>query len=62
MKIECNLIKYNTPDSKGDIILPDAITFNNLTQLKIKGEILDHQIREDGIRIIKDFKFKSVSV
>lgn len=55
-------IKYNTPDSNNDILLPGCITAKSLNKLKISGIIQDHQTTKDGVIVIKKFDLKSGSV
>jgi len=53
------LIKFNEIDSDGNMYLPNSINLDNLSQLKIKGQIMDYEIDE---KVIKVFRIDSASL
>lgn len=53
------VVRFNEPDINGNIIKKEAINFQ---QMKIRGEIIDYEIDENGVRVIKKFNFGSVSI
>ena len=55
-------IPFNKPDINGTAIARGAISEKNLQELKIMGEILDYEIDNDGIRIIKRFKLTGMKL
>jgi len=55
-------IRFNEMDSNGDIIKREAVNPEIFEQLKISGNIIDYEIDENGVKIIKKFDLKSVSI
>ena len=56
------LIRFHEMDAGGNTYLPDSVSLDCLNNLKISGEIIDYEIDDKGIRVIKDFKIISASI
>ena len=56
------VVKFNEPDLNGNIIKKEAINLENFQQMKIRGEIIDYEIDENGVKVIKKFNLTSVSL
>ena len=60
MEIEFQLFKFNEPDSNGNVIKKDAIKVDDLQRMKMCGEIIDYEIDDNGVRVIKEFDLKPI--
>lgn len=60
-KLSGYAIKFNEADANGIIISEDAINIEDFKQMKIAGTILDYEIDDNGVKIIKKFDLRSVS-
>jgi hypothetical protein len=58
----CYVVRFNEPDLKGNVILKEAVNFDNFQQMKIMGEIVDYEIDDNGVKVIKKFNLTSVSL
>ena len=56
------VVRFNEPDLKGNVILKEAVNFDNFQQMKIRGEIVDFEIDDNGVKVIKKFNLTSVSI
>ena len=56
------VVRFNEPDLNGNIIKKEAINLDNFQQMKIRGEIIDYEIDDNGVKIIKKFNLTSVSL
>ena len=56
------VVRFNEPDLNGNIILKEAVNFDNFQQMKIRGEIVDYEIDDNGVKVIKKFNLTSVSL
>ena len=54
-------IRFNEADTNGIIINKDAININDFEQMKLSGTIVDYEIDDNGVKIIKKFDLRSVS-
>ena len=61
INLMCNLIKFNQPNANGNIISKNAVNIKDLEKMKMSGAIMDHEINDNGIKIIKKFDLRSVS-
>ncbi len=55
-------VRFNEPDLNGNVMLKEAINLDNFQQMKIRGEIVDYEIDDNGVRVIKKFNLTSVSI
>ena len=55
------VIRFNEADTNG-IINKDAINIKNFEQMKVAGTIVDYEIDDNGVKIIKKFDLKTVSL
>ena len=55
------LIRFNEVNANGIIINKDAINIEDLDHMKIAGKIVDYEIDDNGVKIIKNFDLRSVS-
>jgi hypothetical protein len=55
-------IRFNEADTNGIIINKDAININDFEQMKVSGTIVDYEIDDNGVKIIKKFDLRSVSL
>jgi len=60
--VSSSLIKFNEVDAQGNMYLPDSINIESLNNLKIRGQIKDFEIDENGVKVIKDFRLESGSL
>lgn len=56
------VVRFNEPDLNGNIIKKEAINLDNFQQMKICGEIIDYEIDDNGVKIIKKMNLTSVSI
>jgi dihydrofolate reductase len=49
-------VRFNEPNLNGIIIKKEAINLDNFQQMKIRGDIIDYTIDENGVKVIKKFK------
>ena len=56
------VIRFNEADANGIIINKDAINIKDFEQMKVSGTIIDYEIDDNGVKIIKKFDLKSVSL
>lgn len=54
-------IRFNEADANGIIINKNAINIKDFEQMKVSGSIVDYEIDNNGVKIIKKFDLKSVS-
>lgn len=54
------LVKFNEPDLNGTIIKKEAIQLDSLQEMKIRGDIIDYEIDENGLKVIKKINLTSV--
>ena len=54
--------RFNEADTNGIIINKDAINIKDFEQMKVAGTIVDYEIDDNGVKIIKKFDLKSVSL
>jgi hypothetical protein len=54
------LVKFNEPDLNGTIIKKEAIQLDSFQQIKIRGDIIDYKIDENGLKVIKKINLTSV--
>ena len=57
-----NIILFNTPDIHGYIHKKEDLNEDLLKNMKMCGEILDYEIDDKGIKIIKKFNLTSVDI
>jgi len=57
-----HLIKFNEVDADGNMYLPNSINIESLNRLKVRGQIKDFEVDENGVKVIKDFRLESVGV
>lgn len=55
-------IRFNEADTNGIIINKDAINIKDFEQMKVAGTIVDYEIDDNGVKIIKKFDLRSVSL
>ena len=55
-------IRFNEADANGIIINKDAINIKNFEQMKVAGTIVDYEIDDNGVKIIKKFDLRGVSL
>lgn len=55
------ILRFNEPDLNGNIVLKESINLDNFEQMKIRGEIVDFEIDDNGVKVIKKFNPSSVS-
>src|SRR5690554_4962389 len=55
------VIRFNEADTNG-IINKDAINIKDFEQMKVAGTIVNYEIDDIGVKIIKKFDLKSVSL
>jgi hypothetical protein len=55
-------IRFNEVDTNEIIINKDAININDFEQMKVSGTIVDYEIDDNGVKIIKKFDLRSVSL
>ena len=55
-------IRFNEADTNGIIINKDAINIKDFEQMKVAGTIVDYEIDDNGVKIIKKFDLRSVSI
>jgi hypothetical protein len=55
-------IRFNEADANGIIINKDAININDFEQMKVSGTIVDYEIDDNGVKIIKKFDLSSASL
>jgi hypothetical protein len=55
-------VRFNEADSNGIIINKDAINIKDFEQMKVAGTIVDYEIDDNGVKIIKKFVLRSVSL
>lgn len=46
-------LRFNEVDSEGNMVLKSAVNIDDLEQMKIKGEIVDYEINDIGLKITK---------
>ena len=51
------VMKFNEPDFNGNIIKKEAVNFEQFKQMKIRGDIINYEIDEIGVSIVKKFEF-----
>lgn len=56
------VIRFNEPDLNGNIILKESVNADNFEQMKIRGEIVDYEIDEKGVKVTKKFNLTGVSL
>ena len=56
------VVRFNEPDLNGNMIKKGAINLDNFQQMKIRGEIIDYKIDENGVKVIKKFNLTSMSL
>lgn len=56
------VIRFNEADTNGIIINKDAINIKDFEQMKVAGIIVDYEIDDNGVKIIKKFALRSVSL
>ena len=54
------LVKFNEPDLNGTIIKKEAIQLDILQQMKIRGDIIDYEIDENGVMITKKINLTNI--
>ena len=54
-------IKFNEPDTSGDIIEKGSVNLSKIDELKMNGHVLDYEIDENGAKVIKKFKPTDIS-
>jgi len=57
-----HVVRFNEPDLNGNIILKKTVNINNFQQMKIRSEIVDCKIDDNGVKVIKKFNLTSVSL
>ena len=55
-------IRFNEVNANGIIINKDAINIKDFEQMKVTGTIVDYEIDDNGVKIIKNFDLRSVSL
>lgn len=55
-------IRFNEKDLNGNMILKDAVNLDNFQQMKIRGEIIDYEVDNFGVKIVKNFNLTWVSL
>lgn len=55
-------IIFNEVDVNGIIINKDAINIKDFEQMKVAGTIVDYEIDDNGVKIIKKFDLRGVSL
>jgi len=55
-------IRFNEKDLNGNMILKDAVNLDNFQQMKTRGEIIDYEVDDFGVKIVKSFDLTSVSL
>ena len=45
-----------------NMIKKEAINLDNFQEMKIRGEIIDYKIDENGVKVIKKFNLTSMSL
>jgi hypothetical protein len=56
------VIRFNEADTNGIIINKDAINIKDFEQMKVAGTIVDYEIGDNGVKIIKKFNLRTVSL
>lgn len=56
------VVRFNEPDLNGNIIKKEAINLDNFQQMKIRCEIIDYEIDDNGVKIIMNFNLTSISL
>lgn len=56
------IIRFNEADSNGIIINKDVINIKDFEQMKVAGTIVDYEIDDNGVKVIKKFDLRSVSL
>lgn len=54
------VIRFNEADANGIIINKDEINIKDFEQMKVDGTIVDYEIDDNGVKIIKKFTLRSV--
>ena len=55
-------IRFNESDANGITINKDAINIKDFEQMKVAGTIVDYEFDDNGVKIIKKFYLRSVSL
>lgn len=55
-------LRFNEPDSHGNVILPNSFNVKDFEQMKIAGKIIDYEIDDNGVKVIKRMDITSVSI
>lgn len=55
-------IRFNEADANGIIINKDAIKIKDFEQMKVAGTIVDYEIDDNGVKIVKKFDLSNVSL
>ena len=61
LTVEGDLFKFDQPDANNYIIPKNAINSKDFENMKIRGEILDYEINDNGVKVIKKVNLKSIS-
>ena len=56
------VLRFNEPDSHGNVILPNSFNVKDFEQMKIAGNIIDYEIDDKGVKVIKRVDITSVSI
>ena len=55
-------IRFNEVDRNGRMFTKDSINIENFIQMKLCGTIVDYEIDDNGVKIIKKFDLTGVSL
>ena len=47
-------IRFNEPDSNGNVILPNSFNVKDFEQMRIAGNIIYYEIDDKGVKVIKN--------
>jgi hypothetical protein len=56
------VIRFNEADTNGIIISKNTINVNDFEQMKVSGRIVDYEIDDNGVKVIKKFDLRGVSL
>ena len=56
------VIKFDEPDCNNNVIKANSFNPKDFEQMKISGKILDYEIDENGVKVVKRMDITSVSL
>lgn len=56
------VVEFDNPDFYGNIFNKESVDIDHFEQMKISGDIVDYEIDDKGVFVIKKFDLKGVKV